>query len=83
MTSTNPMIKWLTQQVSQILMISEDNISPASNLYELGFDSQDSLTLVSALSKKLDHELPPTLVEKCGSIEKISSYINKEAISSI
>lgn len=66
---------WLVTQISQILMISEDDISTEANFFELGLDSQDHMAIVGDLNEKLGTHFHTKIVDEQGTVEKLVTYV--------
>jgi len=77
-TINTELTTWFVNQLSQLLVISPDDIPLDANLSDLGVDSQDSAMLIAALNDKLNTTFVPTIVEKCGSVEKLVNYVSAD-----
>ncbi|WGP00073.1 acyl carrier protein [Saccharophagus degradans] len=70
---------WIVSQVSQLLMISEEDISTQANFFELGLDSQDHMAIIADLNEKLGTQFKTKVVDEHGTIEKLVAYVVENA----
>ncbi len=69
------LVQFLTEELSQILLISENKIDPNRSLYEIGLDSLMGVELSTVLEEKLEISLPVMLLSENPSLNKLSQHI--------
>lgn len=69
------LVQFLTEELSQILLIGESQIDPNRSLYEIGLDSLMGVELSTVLEEKLEISLPVMLLSDKPSINKLSQHI--------
>lgn len=70
---------WLVSEISQTLMISEEDVAVDANFFELGLDSQDHMAIIGELNKKLGTQFKTKVVDEQGTITKLIDFIVENA----
>lgn len=63
--------------IAEQLGVSEEKVTDAKTLQELGADSLDSVEIFMALEERLGIEIPEEQAEKLTEIGQIIAFINK------
>lgn len=79
MTTRDELTSWFVSQISQILMISEEDVALDANFFELGLDSQDHMAIVGDLNTKLGTKFQTKLLDEQGTIEKVVGHVLENA----
>lgn len=70
---------WLVSEISQTLMISEEDVAVDANFFELGLDSQDHMAIIGELNKKLGTQFKTKVVDEQGTITKLIDFVVENA----
>ena len=66
------------RQFTKLLRLSADELSPAANFMDLGFDSILAVQIQKALSAETGLQLPATLLFKYASVDQLTDYLLAE-----
>ncbi|MFY9620683.1 MAG: thioester reductase domain-containing protein [Pyrinomonadaceae bacterium] len=82
LTASDALRPRLAQLAADVLRIPVGDVQPAVPLAAMGMDSLAAAELTALIEDELNHELPPSVLFECPTLESLSRFIESRAVGS-